>query len=205
MAEAALYLGHLCTKEEELLAALKRQESDACTCLVRQFTPLVYRPVSRIIYDPDDAEEVLQLTFIKACEKFHTFDARSRLSTWLYRIATNEALMLRRRQPPQQISLATITDHLLPEDMAYNLHPFIMSPVSAALDMELQTQIATALATLPPTLQSVFLLRDVQGFNTAETATTMGISEQAVKVRLHRARQQLRVLLQDYVMSGRDV
>lgn len=196
----ALPLCHACT-DEELLNALRQRQPDACTCLVQRFTPLVYRPVARIMHDSDDTEEVMQLTFIKACEKFDTFEDRSRLSTWLYRIATNEALMQRRRQSAHQVSLLSIAEQTLPTDLPHHLHSVPASPVQVALTTELRTQIAIALRALPESLQRVFVLRDVQHFSTEETAALVGISEGAVKVRLHRARQQLRGLLHEYVMG----
>jgi DNA-directed RNA polymerase specialized sigma24 family protein len=79
--------------EEELIAGLRRHEADACTCMVKRFAPLVFAHARRMVGDADEAEEVLQMTFIKACEKIDSFAGRSALGTWLYRIATNEALI----------------------------------------------------------------------------------------------------------------
>jgi RNA polymerase sigma-70 factor (ECF subfamily) len=185
--------------EVELLEGLRKGEPDACTCLVKRFAPLVYAKALRMVGDPDEAEGVLQLTFIKACEKFATFEGRSHLGTWLYRIATNEALMqLRRRQMPME-SIEDVAETIRPEDIPQNLHAWPIDPAAAALDTELRGQLDMALATLPESLRTVFVLREVAGLSTEETATALNLGESAVKVRLHRARLRLRELLADYL------
>jgi len=187
--------------EVELLEGLRKGEPDACTCLVKRFAPLVYAKALRMVGDVDEAEGVLQLTFIKACEKFATFEGRSGIGTWLYRIATNEALMqLRRRQMPME-SIEDVAETIRPEDIPQNLHAWPIDPAAAALDTELRGQLDMALATLPESLRTVFVLREVAGLSTEETATALNLGESAVKVRLHRARLRLRELLADYLAA----
>lgn len=190
---------HLYRSEEELIAALRKRKPDACTCLVKRFAALVYKPAMRILNDPDEAEEVMQTTFIKACEKFGTFEERSGLGTWLYRIATNEALMLRRQRQASSVSLAETGEDVQTEERTPSMGTWASDPASLALSTELHAQLERALMDLPENLRLVFVLRELQGLSTDETAKALDISASAVKVRLHRARKQLREVLSDYV------
>lgn len=184
--------------EEQLLAGLRRREPDACTCLVKRFAPLVYAQALRLLGDPDEAEGVLQLTFIKACDKIDTFEGRSGLGTWLYRIATNEALMQLRRRPDPPVSIEDIAETLQPGDLPQALGAWPEDPAAEVLGQELRRQLETALVQLPERLRVVFVLRELHGLSTEETATALGLGESAVKVRLHRARLRLRELLASY-------
>jgi RNA polymerase sigma-70 factor, ECF subfamily len=192
---------HVYDDEAALLEGLHKGEPDACTCLVKRFAPLVYAKALRMLGDPDDAEGVLQLTFIKACEKFATFEERSALGTWLYRIAANEALMqLRRRSAPIE-SIDDVAETIRPADIPQNLHVWPLDPSAAALDTELRSQLDAALAALPEGLRMVFVLRELHGLSTEETAAALDLGESAVKVRLHRARLRLRELLAGYLTA----
>ena len=192
---------HVYDNEAELLEGLRRHDPDACTCMVRRFAPLVYAKALRIMSDPDEAEGVLQLTFIKACEKIGAFEGRSELGTWLYRIATNEALMQLRRRTTARVSLEDAGDSIQLDDIPQNLHAWPSDPASVALNAELRAQLDAALASLPESLRVVFALRELEGRSTEETAAALGLGESAVKVRLHRARLRLRELLAGYMAS----
>ena len=186
--------------EAALLEGLRNREPDACTCLVKRFAPLVYAKALRMVGDADEAEGVLQLTFIKACEKLATFEGRSGLGTWLYRIAANEALMkLRRRKAIEP--LEDVVETIRPEELPQNLHSWSIDPAGAALDSELRVQLEAALGALPESLRSVFVLREIAGLSTEETAAMLELGESAVKVRLHRARLRLRELLAGYLTA----
>lgn len=186
--------------EAALLAALRRHDPDACTCLVKRFAPLVYARALRLTGDPDEAESVLQSTFIKVCDALPGFDGASSLGTWIYRIATNEGLMVLRRRKPQ-IALDDVADNLHPEEAPHQFRAWSPDPQRVALDGELRAQIELAIAALPEQLRVVVLLRDVEGLSTEETAAQLGISPGAVKVRLHRARLRLRAALADYLAA----
>lgn len=184
--------------EEALLEGLKRREPDACACMVKRFAPLVFAHACRIVKDTDEAEEVLQTTFIKACEKLDTFEGRSAMSTWLYRIATNEALMRIRSQKNVSVPLSEMDDTWQPDDMPHNKEPWSGLPTSAVLDGEVREVLEKALQELPEGLRLVFTLRELQSLSTEETAQALNLSTSAVKVRLHRARLRLRELLAHY-------
>jgi DNA-directed RNA polymerase specialized sigma24 family protein len=114
--------------EAALLEGLRAGEPDACTCLVKRFAPLVYAKALHMVADPDEAEGVLQLTFIKACEKLSTFEGRSGLGTWLYRIAMNEALMQLRRGHAAFATLDTLDETIQPADLPQNLQAWPIDP-----------------------------------------------------------------------------
>jgi RNA polymerase sigma-70 factor (ECF subfamily) len=184
--------------DEVLLARMQRGEHDACTCFVKRFAPLVYTQALRLVNDADEAEGILQESFIKACERILTFEGRSAIGTWLYRIATNQALMhLRRRRPTA--SLTEADEAIQPGDLPHNLSRWAVDPEKEILNTELQQHLETALAALPESLRTVFVLREMQGQSTADTAAELGLSESAVKVRLHRARLRLRETLAAYL------
>lgn len=185
--------------EAELLAGLRAGEPDACTCLVKRFAPLVYAKALRMLADPDEAEGVLQQTFIRACEKIGSFEGRSGLGTWLYRIATNEALMHLRHARAGGLATDPLDDTIQPDDLPRNRQAWPRDPAGAALDAELRVQLERALAALPESLRVVFVLRELEGQSTEETAAALGLGESAVKVRLHRARLRLRELLAVYL------
>ncbi|NJP04926.1 MAG: sigma-70 family RNA polymerase sigma factor [Chloroflexaceae bacterium] len=186
--------------ESDLLEGLRRGDHDACTCLVKRFAPLVYAHALRMLQDSDEAESILQLTFIKACQKIGAFEGRSGLGTWLYRIATNEALMQLRKRSSSDVTLDhQMADTIQADDLPRNTSNWSLDPATAALGSELREQLETALATLPDNLRLVFVLRELQSLSTEETASALGISQSAVKVRLHRARLRLRELLADYI------
>lgn len=186
--------------EEQLLAGLRRHEPDACTCMVKRFAPLVYAQAMRLLRDPDEAEGALQTTFVQACSRLDSYEGRSGLGAWLYRIATNESLMLLRRRRAQ-VPLDDVAETLGPDDVPRQVQPWPADPAALALDHELRDQLEAALAALPEGMRVVFVLRELQGFSTEETAAALGLGESAVKVRLHRARLRLRELLAGYLTA----
>jgi RNA polymerase sigma-70 factor, ECF subfamily len=186
--------------EEQLLAGLRRREPDACTCLVKRFAPLVYARALRLLGDADAAEGALQATFVSACAKLDSYEGRGGLGTWLYRIATNEALMELRRGR-LQVPLDEVAETLGPDDVPRQLQAWPADPASLALDHELVEQLERALQSLPEGMRVVFVLRELQGLSTEETARALGLGESAIKVRLYRARLRLRELLAGYLSA----
>ncbi|HMQ31421.1 MAG TPA: sigma-70 family RNA polymerase sigma factor [Chloroflexaceae bacterium] len=184
--------------EAALLAGLRRHDPDACACMVKRFAPMIYARALQLTGDADEAEGVLQTTFIKACEALDSFAGASGLGTWLYRIATNEGLMLLRRRRPQ-LALDDLAETLQPDDLPRSRALWPPDPQRAALDDELRAELGRALAALPDGLRVVVVLRDLQGMSTEEAATRLGVSPGAVKVRLHRARLRLREALAAYL------
>ncbi|HEX9014204.1 MAG TPA: sigma-70 family RNA polymerase sigma factor, partial [Anaerolineaceae bacterium] len=162
-------------------------------------TPQVYRLGLRILNDPQDAEDILQETFIKAFRSIKEFEGRSSISTWLYRIAVNEALMLARKRRPEAFSLDdTQTDGGDGQPEPMQVVDWCCLPEAELLSAEGRKFLENAIDRLPETLRVVFVLRDLQDLSIKETAEALDLSETAVKTRLLRARLNLRDQLSSY-------
>jgi RNA polymerase sigma-70 factor, ECF subfamily len=192
--------------EADLVDALRRRDRAACAGLVRQDMPRLYGLALRVTGNPEDAEDVMQESFIQACNRAATFEARngSSLGSWLYRIVLNAALTHLRRRKPASLPLVEQPDaeHLtVPSALIDSAE----SPADHVLTHELRDTIDAAILALPDNLRAAFVLRDLEGLSTAEAASTLGITETALKVRLHRARLTLREALQPYLNDLRGV
>jgi RNA polymerase sigma-70 factor (ECF subfamily) len=189
--------------EPALIDALLAGDKHACACMVKQHGSQMYAVALRIMGDADEAEEVVQDAFISACNKMASFEGRSKLSTWLYRITTNAALMRLRKRRDDTVSLdepqTTDEGDLLPRQLG----DWDVDPGRQALSQELRQVMEAAVETLPPSLRAAFILRDIQGLSTQEAAEALDITESALKVRLHRARLALRERLAGYLAEHR--
>ena len=166
--------------------------------VVEEYSPLIYRLGLKMLKNPQDAEDILQETFIKAYRHIGSFDGRSSISTWLYRIATNEALMLLRRKRPDSISFEAPSVHETEPQEPLQIVDWCCLPEEDYLTAESRARLNEAIDRLPTSLRVVFLLRDIEGLSTRETAEVLDISEMAVKTRLSRARLRLREDLSEY-------
>jgi RNA polymerase sigma-70 factor (ECF subfamily) len=164
--------------------------------LVEAYSDRIYRMTLSMTGNAQDAEDVLQETFIKVFKNIDGFKGNSSLSTWIYRIAMNEALMLLRKHKPEGYSLDAEdeTGDITPREIA-SWDPL---PEQEVMSAEINSHLTEAVMRLPETLRSVFLLRDTEQFSVKETADTLGITEGTVKVRLLRARLKLREFLNTY-------
>ena len=178
--------------EAQLLDGLRRQEPIACTCFLKEYAPAMLRLALRITGDPDEAENVLQESFITACNRIDDFQGLSSLGTWMYRIVMNNALMSLRRKRPDLVPLDENDD--IPALAADS-----PEPVQEIMAAELQESLNQALMHLPEKLRTAFVLREIEGLSTREAAEALGTSESALKVRLHRARQALREQLEQHI------
>jgi RNA polymerase sigma-70 factor (ECF subfamily) len=186
--------------EVELIAAAQAGRQDAFTEIVERHSGTVYNLALRLMNDPQEAEDVLQETFISAFRALGRFQGRSQLSTWLYRIAYNAALMRlrKRRVPVQSLDEARETEDgewMPPRQLV----DWTALPDELLLSKEFRGKLDAALASLPESLRSVFVLRDIEGLSTTETAAVLGLTETNTKVRLHRARLALRERLTTYL------
>lgn len=184
--------------ESALLAGLRSRERLACTCLLKRYAPTLYRLALRLVGDPDEAEDVLQEAFIRACDHVAEFEGRSGLGTWLHRIVMNAALMHLRRKNPAALRLDEPQEDGAP-DLAARLADAMPGPGEEVLSAELRANLERALLALPAALRAAFVLRDLEGLSTREAAAALGIGESALKVRLHRAHQALRASLAPYL------
>jgi RNA polymerase sigma-70 factor (ECF subfamily) len=180
------------SNESTELEALQRKDKGAFARLVEQNSEIIYRLSLKMVGNPQDAEDVLQETFIKAFDNIEKFEGRSKVSTWLYRIAVNESLMLLRKRKDNitEIDAGIEKDDgdLIPKQIVDRC----CLPERELMSNETRHHLNEAIHTLSDANRAAFLLRDVEGLSTSETAQALDISESAVKVRLMRARMQLR-------------
>ena len=189
---------NIITEDGFSLTALQAGDKVEFSRLVDAYYQVIYRLAVKILGNPQDAEDILQETFIKAFRYLPDFNGRSRLSTWLYRIATNEALMLIRRRKPDAISIDEPRDGEEQEQEPLQIVDWCCMPEQEMLSSESREYLDQAIESLPTSLRVVFVLRDIEGLSTLETGEVLNLSETAVKTRLSRARLRLREELTRY-------
>ena len=166
--------------------------------LVDEYSSPIYRLGLRMLGNPQDAEDVLQNTFINALTHIHKFEGRSSISTWLYRIASNEALMMIRKKKPE-VNLENTEGGDEDEDLRpRQFVDWSALPEDELLSGEGKETLDESIQNLPEALRIVFLLRDVEGLSIRETAEALNLTETNVKTRLLRARMALREELSTY-------
>ncbi|HCS40317.1 MAG TPA: RNA polymerase subunit sigma-24 [Anaerolineaceae bacterium] len=186
-------------EKSEFLTALQSGDRQAFAKLVEETSTQIYRTARQILGDEQDAEDVLQETYMKAFKALPTFEGRSSISTWLHRIAVNEALMMIRKRKTPMVSV----DDTLPfesdeESSGIEIVDFCCLPEKELLSSESRKFMDQAIQRLPETLKTVFVLRDLEGLSIQETAEALQITENNVKTRLLRARLRLRQELAVY-------
>lgn len=190
------------TKEPEQpqldLEALRRKDKQAFALLVEQNSDPIYRLALKMTGNPQDAEDVLQETFIKAYNYIGSFEGRSKISTWLYRIATNETLMLLRKRKDGLVDIDEGVETDDGEVMPIQIVDWCCLPEKELLSAESRDHLWEAAMNLSDSTRAAFLLRDVEELSTKEAAEALDISESALKVRLMRARMELREELSGY-------
>jgi RNA polymerase sigma-70 factor (ECF subfamily) len=186
------------TRDTLALDALREGDRAEFARMMEQYSPMIYRLGLKMLNNPQDAEDILQETFIKAYKHIHKFDGRSSVSTWLYRIATNEALMTLRKKRPDTVSFDMPSAHDTEPQEPLQIVDWCCLPEEEYLTAEGRLRLDQAAERLPESLRIVFVLRDMEGLSTRETAEVLQISEMAVKTRLSRARLRLREDLSMY-------
>src|SRR5512135_1921450 len=186
------------SEETVLVEAARSGDMAAFEALVRRYDRNVFRIAQHITQNREDAEDVVQDAFLKAYQNLGQFQGQSKFYTWLVRIAVNEALMrLRRRRPERMVSLdedVKTEDDSLPREVA----DWSPNPEQQYTQSELHDILTKTIQGLPSSFRTVFVLRDVEGLSTEETAEALDLSIPAVKSRLLRARLQLRERLNKY-------
>ncbi|MFZ0039848.1 MAG: sigma-70 family RNA polymerase sigma factor [Solirubrobacteraceae bacterium] len=181
--------------ERALIGRARAGDESAFAQLVTEHTARVYGALRRFGLDPQEADEVAQEVFLRAWRGLPRFEERSKFSTWLYRIAFNEAQRrLARRPPATAFSRPGDADAIaaLPDAIG-------AGPQARTLDREFGQMLQRALAELPADLRAAVVLRDLEGLSTEEAAAASGVRQAAFKSRLHRGRMQLRALLEPYL------
>jgi RNA polymerase sigma-70 factor (ECF subfamily) len=187
-----------------LVARLRAGDDEAFELVVRTYSGRLLAVTRRILGNDEDARDAVQDAFLSAFRSLDRFEGGSLLSTWLHRIAVNAALMrlrTRRRKPEESI------ENLLPvyKDDGHHQERFSSwtEPVDVSMTRaENRALVRRCIEGLPDTYRTVLVLRDIEELDTEETARALGISGNAVKIRLHRARQALRTLLAPHFRSA---
>lgn len=188
-------------EEAEPLNLKKLQSGDPeeLTRMVNQYSDSIYRVALRMLNNQVEAEDVLQETFIKAMRSLEKFEGRSNLSTWLYRIAVNESLMLIRKRKPEVPIIHDDAGDSENEGISVSqIVDWCCLPESEFLSQETRLVINAAIQKLPENLRTVFILRDIEGLSISETSQALDLTETNVKTRLLRARMKLREELSVY-------
>ena len=184
----------------ELVAGLKREEPMAWARLLAQHGARLYRVALHLMGQREEAAEVLQETLLTVDEKIHTFDERSALSTWLYRIVVNTALMrLRAKARMPEELLDTGGPHFTEAgEHAQEVGEWALPPEETLLRQEALLVLQQGMARLPERHRVVYVLAEIEGLPHPEIATILGITVEIVKTCLHRARLLLREVLTEY-------
>lgn len=173
----------------------------AFEALVEKYQGRIYRHLRKMVKDNHVAEDLLQETFLNAYRGLKEFEGGSSFSTWLFRIATNNALMFLRKHKPHHVEY----DDEIRTDPSYafmTVSPeFADTPLEVLLSQEGRSKIEEAIDALPTLYRSVLILRDIEGFSLSEVAEILNSSVPAVRSRLHRARNAARELLMTYYMD----
>jgi RNA polymerase sigma-70 factor (ECF subfamily) len=183
--------------DAELVKLAQAGDNRAFDELVRRYENKVYRLAFKILRHEDDAGEALQDAFLSAYRGLKNFKADSTFSTWLYRVATNAALMKYRKRRDGHVSLEQSQSH--DEDAeGLQIADWSALPDDDLLTGELDDILSEGLDRLPDELREVFVMRDIEGLSNSDVAERLRLTVPAVKSRLHRARLQLRDRLNRY-------
>jgi RNA polymerase sigma-70 factor (ECF subfamily) len=175
-------------RDDELITAVRAGDEDALSALLARHAPSVYRFGVKLCRDEEDAKDVLQDTLLAAARGIRGFRGASSLSTWLYTVARSFCLKKRRTSKFAPDEVVSFDD---PKTITHAPAPG-KSPEGAASDRELAVLLDRAMGSLDPASREVLVLRDVEGLTAPEVAQILGVSVDAVKSRLHRARADVR-------------
>jgi RNA polymerase sigma-70 factor (ECF subfamily) len=187
-------------KDFELIRAINSGQFDRFPDLVKRYEQKLYNFGLRMCRDAADAEDTVQETFLNVFRYLKNFRYETKFKNWLYRVAASTCIKKRRKSkfaPERELSL----DEFLPQDeteVPDQVPRWALMPLDKLLSDELSDKINSAIFTLPEKYRLVIVLRDIEGFSTAETAQILNLSDANVKVRLHRARLFLRDKLKGY-------
>ena len=188
----------------EFLARLKKYDGDAFRVLVEAFRDRIYNLGVRLLRNPEDAEEILQETLLSVFDKIGSFEGRSKLSTWIYAIASNAALSRLRKKSTQNVTFDEEDTLNVSQGWFRNAaESFNINKNDPVLLRELQDRLDSAIESLPEGYRELFVLKEVDMMPIKDIAALFGIRPGAVKTRLHRARLMLRARLSDYWNEGR--
>jgi RNA polymerase sigma-70 factor (ECF subfamily) len=183
--------------DEEVVQRVLAGDTAMFEILMRRHNQRLYRIARAILRDDSEAEDLIQDSYVRAYQHLGQFQGRAKFSTWLSRIAVHEALARRRRRGRYEEMKPMSEDQGEKMDRFASQEP---SPEQQVSSLETRRLLEQAIAALPEIYRTVFVMRDVEDMDTADTATVLDISEENVKTRLHRARALLRKKL--YAQAG---
>ena len=175
--------------DEEVVARVLGGETNLFEIVMRRYNQRLYRVARAILRNDSEVEDVMQDAYVRAYEHLGQFAGRAKFSTWLTRIAVHEALMRRRRGNRYQ-ELQPMSER--EKDPMEAFPSMALNPEQQASTSQIRGLLEEAVEQLPDAYRAVFILRDVEEINTIETAAVLNLTEENVKVRLHRARALLR-------------
>ena len=187
-------------KDFELIQAINSGQTDKFHDLVKRYEQKLYNFSLRMCRDHSDAEDMIQETFLNVFRYLKNFRYETKFKNWLYKVAASTCIKKRRKSkfaPDKELSL----DEFHPgneTEVPDHIPDWALMPLDKLLNHELSSTINKEILSLPKKYRLVIVLRDIEGFSTAETAQILGLSPSNVKVRLHRARLYLRDKLKGY-------
>jgi RNA polymerase sigma-70 factor (ECF subfamily) len=180
--------------DDEVVARVLAGETSIFEIVMRRYNQRLYRVARAILRNDGEAEDVMQDAYVRAYEHLDQFEGRAKFSTWLTRIAVHEALARQRRENRyQELEPMSESDG----DPMDGFASTALTPEEQVSNSEIRSLLEKAVGTLPDAYRTVFVLRDIEDMSTTDTANALEISEENVKVRLHRARALLRKTLYD--------
>ncbi len=174
--------------DESLVSRAQSDDDRAFGELIERYETKVYSLALKMLRNPEDAEDVLQDTFLRAYRGIKSFQGHSTFSTWVYRITANSALMKLRKKKLPTVSIDDADEREVP----INIADWAPGPVEQLLNEETRQAMSEAIDALPAEFRQVFVLRDVEGLSNADVAEILDLSVAAVMSRLHRARLKVR-------------
>ncbi len=177
--------------EDKVIAQAKCGDKTALTTLVNRYSGKIYAIAYKLMRNREDAEDIMQDSFIKFIKNIQSFEGRSTLYSWLYKITVNTAVEKLRRKNPEQFQI----DFDTVDYNNHGTHPVLEIPYYDKKDLDnpdITEKLNSAIKNLNPKLRTVFILRDIEKLSIKETAGILNLSESNVKVRLMRARMQLK-------------
>ncbi len=184
--------------DEDVIRRVLGGETPLYEVIMRRYNQRVFRIARAVLRDDAEAEDVMQDTYVRAYEHLADFEGRAKFSTWLTRIAVHEALARSRQRTRFQPLEASAESEK--NAMEFLASPMYGSPDQRVSDREVNDLLEAAILALPEEYRLVFVMREVEELDTADTAESLGLTPENVKVRLHRARALLREEL--YARAG---